>query len=82
MISEHPLLAMSHRFPASDSPAVDPAWRYRRDWGVWVETAEPSSLMVSPAETSRLGETRTRPHASAPVSKKADRETGEDMKGA
>ena len=61
----HILISRSHRFPLNAEPQFV-GWIYSREVGVW--TPDPES-----------GEGASRPER--PVSKKADQETGEDMKG-
>ncbi len=62
----HVLLRCSHRFPVMGEPAVE-GWRYSRADGLWVR------------DGVATGSSDKKPK---PVSKKADVETGEDMKGA
>lgn len=62
---EHLLLQRSHRFPVTAEPQPV-GWNYCRKTGVWV--ADPNGPIDA-----------TRPNN--PTSKKADHETGEDMKG-
>lgn len=80
MLQDHLLLSRAHRFPPA-SPAVGNTWRYRRDVGAWVESERPDSLMVAPVAGKPGEKPRPRPDP-VPTSKKADHETGEDMKGA
>ncbi len=81
MLRKHPLLGEAHKFPTNPTSDVV-GWRYRRDVGAWVDDNDPDSLMVD-CMAAKPGEVPSpRPPKPMPVSKKADRETGEDMKGA
>lgn len=74
MLDKHPAIQLAKRFdPARND--VHPYWTYRRDIGAWVAACEPAALMVSSISK------KDPPHP-VPTSKKADVETGEDMKGA
>lgn len=87
MVKAHPLLREAHMFPAGAGSDVA-GWRYRRDVGAWVDDADPDSLMVLQAAKPggppepKPPAPRPKPPKPIPVSKKADSETGEDMKGA
>ena len=88
MLKDHLLLARAHRFPLIPS-TVGEGWQYRRELGAWVETAAPDSLMVSWTAGTIGKQPNPQPNPQPrpqprpmPTSKKADVETGEDMKGA
>lgn len=89
MAREHPLLSESYRF-SIDAEPIAAGWRYRRDVGAWVLDSAPDNLMVAqgPNPPRAAGPDRPRPPQDPnpprprPISKKADHETGEDMKGA
>lgn len=81
MLKNHPLLGEAHRFPINPALVVV-GWRYRRDLGAWVDDTAPDSLMVAHMAAKPGEEPSPKPPRPVPVSKKADRETGEDMKGA
>jgi hypothetical protein len=79
------LLALAERIPASE-PSLVEGWVYRRDLGVWVDADRPFALMVmsggpKPGPRPPGPSTPVKPKP-RPASKKYDRETGEDMKGA
>lgn len=90
MIREHVLIRMANRFPArGPDPVV--GWRYNRQIGAWVDLAEPSTLYAheivgqtgpKPPPGSPKPPPQPSPRPRPPMSKKADLETGEDMKGA
>lgn len=84
-MATHPLLRLAHRFP-TDEPRVDPYWQYRRDWGMWVESSNDERPMIGVKDQASPDQPRPQPRPEPPrpipTSKKADRETGEDMKGA
>lgn len=68
----HFAIEKSFRFPANDRQSFD-GWHYRRDLGYWVaNTLSNAGLESSDPKPDPKPE---------PMSKKADLETGEDMKG-
>lgn len=77
-------MARAFRFtPTREAP--NDYWTYRRDIGLWVETAQRDHLMITSMVEPRPPQPRP-PHPRPeperpPMSKKADMETGEDMKG-
>ncbi len=75
MAQKHPLIRHAHFFPPVE-PVMTAGWVYRRDIGAWVESVQPDSLMVAPQPKPN-----PTPRPAPPTSKKADRETGEDLKG-
>ncbi len=88
MATDHLLIRLAHRFPPAAPMDVD-GWAYRRDLGAWVSANAPEMLMVSEVVESLSKEPRPQPRPQPrpeprpmPMSKKADHETGEDMKGA
>jgi hypothetical protein len=91
-MTEHVLLRLANRFPAREPDPVV-GWLYNRDIGAWVDLADPSTLYAY--EIVNVGQTGPKPSPGTPkpppqpvpkprppMSKKADLETGEDMKGA
>lgn len=81
MVKAHPLLRQAYRFPTISLLDVD-GWQYRRDLGAWVDSADPDSLMVAYVAAKPGEDPNPKPPKPVPTSKKYDRETGEDMKGA
>lgn len=81
MSDRHMLLRSAFRFPVQPRPTVD-GWRYRRDLAAWVDEADPEVLMVTPPLGKPGEPPPPQPPKPVPMSKKADQETGEDMKGA
>jgi hypothetical protein len=74
-MSSHLLIRQSFRFqPFQDRPIN--GWAYSRELGAWVSQQPPHRLMVSVMKNPG-----PRPQPPPPMSKKADMETGEDMKG-
>lgn len=71
------LISLALHFSADEPPLLN-GWVYRRDLGVWVDADDQESLMVGSAP--KPGPTAPKPKP-RPISKKHDRETGEDMKG-
>ena len=67
----HFLLERAHVFPLPDAPLEPPGYVYDLRLGAWVRTVDgkPELLVQSPDPRPR------------PVTKKADQETGEDLKG-
>lgn len=77
MQKQHILIERSFRFPVqTDTSSRFEGVHYRRDIGAWVTNDDPNQLMVT--EVIDQNQPRPRPR---PQSKKADLETGEDMKG-
>jgi hypothetical protein len=79
---QHVLLDRAHRFTPS-YPKPCPGWLYRRDIGAWVDADDPATLMIAidaGANKPKPAPTPPKPRPT-PQSKKADFETGEDMKG-
>ncbi len=77
-MKQHVLLGLAARFPEAE-PQSHPGWTYDRGIGAWVMDGFPTELMVQKPGPSSPPPP---PRPPAPQSKKADRETGEDMKGA
>lgn len=77
------LLALAAKFPTREPP-MEGGWIYRRDIGAWVDIENRDSLMVSVSAQPKPPHPRPTPDRPkpSPQSKKADVETGEDMKGA
>ncbi len=71
----HVLIEEAIRFPVSDGEDFT-GWRYRRDIGAWACANAPNQLLVSLDESAP-----STPRPKPPMSKKADVETGEDLKG-
>lgn len=80
MIKDHVVIRDAHRFSPAEF-SIDAGWQYRRDIGAWVDALVPDSLMVL-ASAARPDGGPVAAKKPRPVSKKADQETGEDMKGA
>lgn len=79
---DHILLERAFKFQYAEVGPLN-GWQYRRDIGAWVDESNPDELMVDSdgvedSERPRPVPPRPRPR---PTSKKADIETGEDMKG-
>ncbi len=64
----HILITKSHRFPHLVEPALE-GWHYDREQGIWCVVTDEQNDNAEPKPRPRLS------------SKKADLETGEDMKG-
>lgn len=80
-MSSHMLIGRSFRFrPAVEQPIL--GWIYRRDIGAWVDEKAQDQLMVAVMTQPTPPQPEPRPRPEPPMSKKADLETGEDMKGA
>jgi len=77
-MGQHLLLGLAARFPGGDPP-VNLGWKYDRSIGAWVAEEDGSILMANPPKPQPSAPPKPRP--SGPMSKKADFETGEDMKG-
>jgi hypothetical protein len=77
-MSSHLLLRRSFRFPPHQDLSIE-GWTYNRDLGAWVTEEAPHRLMVSVMKDPRPNP-KPQP-VPPPMSKKADMETGEDMKG-
>jgi hypothetical protein len=78
-MGQHLLFGLAVRLPHRDPP-IYPGWRYDRSAGIWV--TEGSSILMANPPKPRPSVPSPRPRPTGPVSKKADMETGEDMKGA
>jgi len=77
-MSSHLVLRRSFRFrPYQDGPIK--GWTYSRDLGAWVAEEEPHRLMVRLMKNP--GPNPQPQPLPPPMSKKADMETGEDLKG-
>ena len=74
----HILLERAFNFPIVRAPADSqyPDWRYDRRVGAWVSATTGDLMVATNPKPSSPPTPRPRP-----VSKKADLETGEDMKG-
>ncbi len=81
-MSDHVLIRLAHRFPVTPVEPIA-GWRYRRDIGAWVDSDAPESLYADGAALQDASPTGAgpKPRPKPPPSKKADLETGEDMKG-
>lgn len=82
-MAEHVLIERARRFPVKMNPDIA-GWIYRRDIGAWVEEDFPDRLMVAnepPRPSPQPKPQPIRQPKPRPMSKKADVETGEDMKG-
>ena len=83
-MSEHVLIRLAHRFPATTVQPIA-GWRYRRDIGAWVDCDAPDSLYAEGLVLANSSQPKPRhqpqPKPRPPITKKADMETGEDMKG-
>lgn len=78
-MSSHILISRSHRFPIRGSqPDDNSSWIYDRSIGAW-RCRSTGLLMLE--EATHAGTPAPPPRPPRPVSKKADIETGEDMKG-
>lgn len=88
-MNEHVLLRLAHRFPVGPVQPIT-GWRYRRDIGAWVDRDAPDTLFADGATFAHPSPPKPPPKPQPsppppkprpPMSKKADIETGEDMKG-
>lgn len=80
-VKAHLLISRAFRFPASPAPKPVVGWIYRRDRGAWVDADDPDRPMADDrALNAEDPKPRPKPKPD-PMSKKADMETGEDMKG-
>mgnify|MGYP000864094681 CR=1 FL=1 len=64
----HPLVKYAKRYPAPTTTPIPDSCRYEMNSGYWVMQGNDLPMMTSDS-------------ANMPATKKADRETGEDMKG-
>ena len=90
-MSDHLLIRLAHRFPVGPIQPIT-GWRYRRDIGAWVDSDAPEALFADGAAFADASPPKPPlppqpspqpppPKPRPPMSKKADIETGEDMKG-
>jgi hypothetical protein len=79
---DHILLERAFKFRYAETGPLN-GWQYRRDIGAWVEEFNSDNLMVSTEGAQNPSQPRPVPPQPRPrpISKKADMETGEDMKG-
>lgn len=78
-MAKHLLIDRSFKFDAKEPRPIE-GWVYRRDIGAWVDSGQPDHLMVDQPVNSPQRPSVPQPRPT-PQSKKADFETGEDMKG-
>lgn len=77
----HLLISRAHRFARPPEPQDSPsAWKYDRSIGAWLLAGSNRKLMVR-SLASQPNPPEEPPPPDPPMSKKADLETGEDMKG-
>ena len=81
-MARHILFERAFEFPivTASGEAQYPDWRYDRQVGAWVSSTS-GDLMVAEAANPQPPRPTPPPRPPRPVSKKADLETGEDMKG-